>query len=159
MSLENEHIRNEFETFSGRFGPAAIVPATVKGINDDDTISIELSDGSLIDDARLKSVVKDGNKVLLIPAVDSCVLVGKIDNSDEYVVLVVDEITEVQYVVGGVKMVMDATGFLFKKDSDTLKQALVLIVEALQPTVVIYGNNPIYTKLSQALVKINNLLK
>jgi phage baseplate assembly protein gpV len=47
---------------------------------------------------------------------------------------------------------------LLQKGTDTLKQALTLIVEAVQPIVVLYGNNPVYTKLTQALTKINNLL-
>lgn len=54
---------------------------------------------------------------------------------------------------------IDATGYLVKKDADTLKQILTLIVEAVQPIVVIYGNNPVYSKLAQALVKINNMLR
>ncbi len=47
---------------------------------------------------------------------------------------------------------------LVQKGADTLKQALTLIVEAVQPIVVLYGNNPVYAKLTQALAKINNLL-
>lgn len=48
---------------------------------------------------------------------------------------------------------------LVQKGGDTLKQALVLIVEAVQPIVVLYGNNPVYSKLAEALTKINALLK
>lgn len=50
-------------------------------------------------------------------------------------------------------------GFLQQKGSDTLKQILVLITEAVQQVVVLYGNNPDYTKLTQALTKINNILE
>ena len=60
-------------------------------------------------------------------------------------------------ITGGVNVVIDEH-LLVEKDGDTLKQALTLIVEAVQPIVVIYGNNPIYSKLSEALTKINNLL-
>jgi phage baseplate assembly protein gpV len=45
------------------------------------------------------------------------------------------------------------------KGSDTLKQILTLIVEAVQATVVLQGNNPDAAKLSQALGKINAIME
>jgi phage baseplate assembly protein gpV len=45
-----------------------------------------------------------------------------------------------------------------KKGDDTLKQALTLINEAVTQIVVLYGNNPNYTKLLQAQQIINNIL-
>ena len=154
-----EKIKEQLAVFSGQYGPAAIVPATVKAINNDDTIAVEFSDESTVDDARLKAVVKAGNKVLLIPKVNSIVLVGKIENSDEYVVLAVDEISEVQYIIGTVKFSVDENGFLLKKHNDTLKEIATLIIEAVEPIIILEGRQPDLVKLAQAKVKVNNLLR
>jgi hypothetical protein len=71
----------------------------------------------------------------------------------------VDEITEVNLIIGTVKYKVDETGFLFQKDTDTLKDALTLIVDAVKQIFVVEGNNVDYPKLAQAQVKINNILK
>ena len=159
MSLEIQQIKEQFGDFANKYGPAAIIPAQVTAINEDDTIAVVFSDGVELDDVRLKSVVKSGNKVLLIPTIGSTVMVGKIQNSDEYIVIAVDEISEVVYNIGSAKYSVTSEGFLLQKGNDTLKEILTLIIEAVQPVVVIYGNNPVYLKLQQALNKIENLLR
>ncbi len=100
MNKEDADIKTQLKHFAAQFGPASILPAVVMAVNEDDTIQIKFSDESTIEDCRLKSVVKDGNKVLLIPAVASNVLVGRIDNSDEYVVLSIDEISRLLLIIG-----------------------------------------------------------
>ena len=157
---EREQIKEQLGNFAAMYGPAAILTATVTAVNnDDDTVTVDFDNGNTMDDVRLKAVVDTGNKVLLIPKIGSVVLVGSIENSDEYVVLVVHEISEVVYLIDTTRYSVNASGFLIKKGDDTLKQILTLIVEAVQPMVVIYGNNPVYTKLAEALVKIQNLLR
>lgn len=159
MGKENEDIKNELAKFAGKYAPAAIISAVVQSINADDTIVVVTGSGLEIDDARLKSVVKDGNKFILVPKVQSTVLIGRIEESEEWSVLMVEEIDKFLLKIGTVSVDVNATGFELKKGTDTLKQILVLLVEAIQPIVVIYGNNPNYTKLTQALTKINNLLR
>lgn len=159
MSLEQEQIKDQLASFSGKYGPAALQTATVKSLNEDDTAVIVFADGKEIDDARLKAVVKDGNKVLLIPAINSTVLTGSINNGDDYVIVSVDAISEIKVIVDQVCYSVNGSGFLVKKNDDTLKQVLTLIVEAVQDILVVYGNNPDYVKLTQALTKINNLFR
>jgi hypothetical protein len=156
---DNDEIKDELGKFSSRFAPAIIVAATVTAINEDDTIQVVFADESTLDDVRLKAVVKDGNKYILSPTVGSVVLVGKINNSDEYVVIAVEDITAINLIIGTVKYKVDETGFLFQKDTDTLKDALTLIVDAVKQIFVVEGNNVDYPKLAQAQVKINNILK
>ena len=159
MSKENDDMKNELGKFAGRYAPRTIVPATVTAVNGDTTIGVEFSDGTPIPDCRLKSVIKDGNQVLLIPVVGSSVLVGSIENSSDYVVIAVAEISEVQQIIDGVTYSMSTDGFLIKKGDDTLHDALSLIIEAVMQVVVIYGNNPDYAKLQQALAKVQNILR
>jgi hypothetical protein len=160
MSKENEQMKAAFKSVAETVGPVVIIPAVVTTVNDvDNTIAVEFSEGGTIEDVRLKAVVKDGNQFILIPKVGSNVLVGKIENSDEYIIISVDEITEVNLIIGTVKYKVDETGFLFQKDTDTLKDALTLIVDAVKQIFVVEGNNVDYPKLAQAQVKINNILK
>ena len=60
-------------------------------------------------------------------------------------------------IASGVRVEVDST-FGLSKGSDTLKDALTLLIEAVQQIMVIYGNNPDFSKLSQAQTKVNNLL-
>lgn len=157
MTQVVDQIKTEFETFSSRFGPSTIITATVTAVNADDTITAVTSDGVEHDDIRLRSVVKAGNKVISIPKLQSKVLIGKIENGDSYVVIAVEEIDDIIMIIGTVRFSFNQNGFLFEKGNDTLKDALKLIVEAVQVIVVMDGNNPNYQKLAQALNKINNL--
>jgi hypothetical protein len=122
MSLEQQQIKDEFVSFSEQFGPAVIMPAVVTAINEDDTIAVQFTNGSILDDVRMKAVIKDGSKFLLIPKINSNVLVGKIQNSDEYVLLTVHEIDNVEFIIGG--------KFLFKNDADNLLQLMQDFIQA-----------------------------
>lgn len=159
MSLTAEQIKDEFGSFAAKFGPAVILPATVTAVNENDTIALLFSDDSTVDDARLKAVVNDGNKVLFIPAVGSNVLVAKIENSEEYIVIAVDEISDIIYVIDDVQYEISADGFLIKKGDDTLKDALVTFIEAVEAIIVMQGRNPDRIKLSEAKNKIQNILR
>jgi hypothetical protein len=157
MDFVTEDIKNQFSTFSGKFGPAAILPASVLAVNDDNTAKVQFSDDSIVDDARLRSVVKDGNYFLLIPKENSIVQVARIENSDEYLVIAVEEITAVKVLIGGVKVEVDENGFKVENGADGLKEVLQMIIQAVQQIVVLQGNNPDYVKLQNALTKIENL--
>lgn len=160
MSLVDEQIRQELDKFSSKVGPETIVPAKVLSYNEnDETIEVELTSGAVIDDVRLKSMVKAGNKLVVVPSDDSFVLIGRIANSDEYVVVSVDEVDEIKIKVGTVDVDVDDTGVLVKKGTDTLKEILTNIIQACQVIVVAQGNNPDYVKLTTALTKVNNLLR
>ncbi len=138
-------------------GPTVVQLATVGQINGDDTITAELISGLIVDDVRLRSVVKDGNRIIIEPAPGSQVLIASIDNGGEYVVIAVEEINRVYVKIGELEFEL-SDKLMVKNGADTLKDALTMIVEAVQQVTVIYGNNPDYGKLTQALEKINNLL-
>ena len=160
MSDAVPDIKEQMGDFSKRYGPKTLKTATVTAVNDEDhTVSIRFSNERTVDDARLRAVVADGNKVVLVPKVDSIVVVGMLENSDEYVVLMVSEVTEVLYLVGEVEMSVNAAGILFKKENDTLKEILTLIIEAIEPIIVLEGRNPDRVKLATAKAKNNNLLR
>lgn len=157
---EIEQIKNELTKFAARYAPSTIIPATVLSYNSaDETISVALSNDAVIDDVRLRSVIKAGNKKILVPKVNSVVHIASIENSQEYFVAAVEEIDKEFLIIGTVKYDVDDTGFLIKKGNDTLKKILQNIIEAVQQVVVLQGNNPDYIKLQTALTSVNNLLR
>jgi hypothetical protein len=142
MNKEQDDINREFENFSRRHGPAAIVPAEVISVNEDEaTVHIKFSDDSEIDDARLKSVISDDAGIYALPSVGSTIQVARIENSDEYIVVAMDKVEKV----------------VIKNDGSSLKEILNLIIEAVQKIMVMQGNNPDFIKLAQAKTKTNNL--
>ncbi|SEW01874.1 hypothetical protein SAMN05428988_1307 [Chitinophaga sp. YR573] len=154
-----EQAKAQLQKFVRGLTPHTMTIATVTAINADDTISIEFPEGGTVDDCRLKSIVKDGDKILLIPKVDSKVIVGRLDGSDEFVVISVHEITEVVEIIGTTRYSHNDSGFLIQKGTDTLRDVFELIIEAVMQIVVIQGNNPDRIKLQQALIKAKNILR
>ncbi|MGQ0737668.1 MAG: hypothetical protein ACT4OJ_01285 [Bacteroidota bacterium] len=95
---------------------------------------------------------------VLVPAVDSIVVVEFLTKEAAYVSMV-SKVSEVKFKIGTAYYSATDVGFLIKKGDDTLKQVMTLIIEAVQQIVVMYGNNPNYAKLTEALAKVNNLLR
>jgi len=122
MSKELDQIREGLEQFSAKRGPAAIIPAVVKTVNEDDnTIAVVFSDEVQIDDVRLRSVVKSGNKTVRFPKVESVVLVGCIENSDEYVCIAMEEVDKVLYVIDNTKVETTADGHLIQVNNTKIE--------------------------------------
>lgn len=157
MSAELDQLKDELTTFLKRIVPHTIRQAKVNGINDDDTISVVLSDETVIDDARLRSVVKAGSKKISVPAIDSTVLVGKIETGDEYVVIAVEQIDRELVSIGDTEVEVTEDGVRIEKGGDSIKDILLLIVQSNKQVAVLYGNNEDFVKLQQAETKINNL--
>ena len=150
MSKDLEDIKDQLGKFAAKHGPTAIIPVTVTAINEDDTVAVEFSDDSVIDDVRLRSVVKDGNKVLIIPTVGSVVLVGRIENSEEYVVLAVEEISEIKYVIGDTTFSMTDAGFLIQRGTETNKKLLQDILSRIEELTVPTNTGPSGVPLNKA---------
>ncbi len=159
MSSVLDEIRDQMAKFSSKFGPEIISMAEVVKLNDDDTIAVITAGGDEIDDVRLKSVIKAGNKLIVSPKVGSVVIIGKISNTEEWLMLMADEVEKITLEIGELRLDIDEDGLLLQKDNDTLKEALNLIIESVQKIVVLQGNNPDYIKLNEAKNMVNNLLK
>ena len=160
MGKVEDDIKKQLQLLAGEFGPAQIISAKVLSVNiDEDTIAVAVDGGLEIDDVRLKSIIKAGNKLVLRPTVNSTVLIGRIENSDEWVMISPDEIDSIRLEIGEVKYEVDQTGFLFQKEESTLKELIQLMIEAIEPIVVLEGNNPDFVKLAQAKTILINLLR
>ena len=141
-------------------GSSDKVIATVTSVDKDKSCCDVEIDGNELGNIRLQAIVKENVKgCKYYPAVGSKVVVEQLNDKGDWMVTMLSEIEEVLFEIGTSKYQLKANGFLIKKGDDTLKQVLTLLVESIQPIVVVYGNNPNYVKLNQALTKINNLLQ
>lgn len=132
--------------------------AVVKSVDKTNCVCDVMVDELEIGDVRLKATIGDGGKGLKVfPAIDSAVLVKQMGGGI-YVVLMYSDIEDVLIEVGTAVHQITTTGHLIKNGTDTLKDALNLIIEGVQQIVVAYGNNPDYVKLQQASLIIQNLL-
>jgi len=85
MNKDTQQIKESLSRFAEKYGPAAIMPAKVVAVSDDDTVTIEML-GVTVEDVRLRSVVKPGGRIVLIPAINIIVQIARIENSDEFIV-------------------------------------------------------------------------
>jgi hypothetical protein len=158
MAGELDHIKSELDLFSSRRGPAALIPAVVLSVDEsDNTITVRLDNDAEIDDVQLRSVVKTGSKIIIVPAVDSVVLIAPINNSDEYYVVAVEAFEKV--VIKKETFTVEVTEKIKIENAvGNLKDAFINIIEATEQIVVLQGNNPNYVKLAQAKIAINSLM-
>jgi len=154
-------IRQRLKEMAAEVGPDCSILAQVKSVNEDEFTCDLYDDDSGLDffDVRLRPVIDGKEFITIIPKVDSWVLAVRIEDSDDWVVVSIGEAEKITTTIDTMIIEQNANGLLVKKADDTLKDALTLIVEAVQKIVVIQGTNPDQAKLSQALVKINNLLR
>jgi hypothetical protein len=157
----SEQIRSLLKTMAAEVGPDFSMLAQVKSVNEEEFTCDLYDEESELDffDVRLRPVLDEKECLTIIPKVDSWVLAMRIEASEDWMIVAVGEADKWRLKIGEAIIEQDSTGLLIQKDADTLKQALTLIVEAVQKIVVIQGTNPDYAKLTQALTKVNNLLR
>lgn len=154
-----QQIRNALQQWAAKHGPDASVLGTVKSVDDDAmTCSMEVDEGIEFE-VRLRPVLDGTESITLFPKVGSMALAIRIEADEDWYLLHAGEVDKWQLKIGTTIIEQDADGLLIKKDADTLKQVFTNIIEAVQQVVVMYGNNPDYTKLIEAQTKVNNLFK
>jgi hypothetical protein len=154
-------IREKLQQMARQFGPPSTLLGQVKSV-DENELTCDLYDEEtavVFYDVRLRPVLDGKESLTLIPKVDTWALAARIEDDDEWMIIAAGEIDRYRLSIGQTVIEQDSTGLLIAKQDDTLKQVLTLIVEAVQKIVVIQGTNPDLPKLSQALTKINNLLR
>lgn len=154
----DEEIKEYMRQFSAQYGPIVTQLAMVKSVNENDTVVVQLFDDTIIDDVRLKSIIKAGNEWVLIPEIQSLILIGKIGNSSEWAMFLPHSVTAVKSKIGEQQLLFNKDGLQLKNEGETLKDALVKIIQACEQILVLQGNNPNYQMLSEAKTIINKIL-
>lgn len=156
MEFEKE-IKELLQKFSQQFGPVIIIEADVLSINEDDTMVVELPGKIVIDDVRLKSVIKDGSFFKITPEIGSTVCIGRIGSSEEWILISTGNIQNMMVAFDSLIFRLREDGLYLKKGNDNIKEVFENIIESVMQIVVMNGNNPNYDKLQTALEKTQNL--
>lgn len=156
MEFEKE-IKELLQKFSQQFGPVIIIEADVLSINEDDTMVVELPGKIVIDDVRLKSVIKDGSFFKITPEIRSTVCIGRIGSSEEWILISTGNIQNMMVAFDSLIFRLREDGLYLKKGNDNIKEVFENIIESVMQIVVMNGNNPNYDKLQTALEKTQNL--
>jgi len=156
-----EQIRQLLDERAARVGPSPTMLATVQSVNEAEATCVLWDEETALEyyDVRLRPVLDGKESITIFPKAGSCGLAVRLENTEEWMVVACSEADKWRLKTGEAIIEQDATGLQIKKQNDTLRQALELIIQAVMNVVVIQGTNPDYTKLQQALTKIQNILR
>jgi hypothetical protein len=152
-----EALLNLLHSFLLEHAPKSLIVG--KAINvGEDTCDVEVEGETALLDVRLLAVIDNlTSKVLIKPKEGSKVVVGFLHNSEKKAfVTSYSEIEEVIILRGNVLFRVKEK-FEMKVGNDSIKDVLRLVIEAVLQIFILYGNNPAYLKLQQALQKLNNI--
>lgn len=91
-----------------------------------DTVEINV-DGLELSSVRLRSIIdSQGNRVVIYPAVESTVLVGRIGKSNELYVQAVGQVDKVLCRIGDMKLEVTEAGFVYNEGRHTTANADIL---------------------------------
>ena len=128
-----EQIREKLLEMAKSTGPAVSNIAKVKSVDQQKAICVlEDEDGQEIFDVRLRPVLNGKKSFLQIPKVGTYVLAIRIEDDDDWMVIACDEIDKMIWYAGSAIFEMDDTGFLLKKENETLKKIMLDIVKAVK---------------------------
>lgn len=154
-----EEIRDALANHAKRFGPAASMIANVKTVDEVNFTCVLEDDGLTYEDVRLRPVL-DGNEGLtLFPKINTWALAVRIEQGEDWMLVAAGEYDKWRLKIGTAVIEQNSTGLLIKKDADSLKDALVTLIEAVEAIIVLQGRNPDRVKLLAAKTKIINILR
>lgn len=147
--------RELYDRLKSLTGSNTLMPAIVKAVHADNTLTCTIGDYEVYDVQMQARTSGDG--LIPKPAVGSVVLLDKISENN-YAVVLTSELKSIVAKVDDTAVEIDNAGVVIKKATDSLKDVMKLTIEATQQIVVASGTNPNYAKLTQALVKLNNIM-
>lgn len=128
-----EQIRKRLEDMAKDHGPAVSNIAKVKSVDEAKATCILIDeDGQEFFDVRLRPVLSGKKSFILVPKVNSYVLAIRIEDDDDWMIIAADEIVKIGYYIGSTIIEIDATGFLLKKENETLKKILADLVGTIK---------------------------
>lgn len=152
-------IREALEIHVKRHGPSMVYSATVKALTAHDTLTVGLDTGLEVPDVRLRSIVSSGNKIVMIPKVGSVVQIVAIENSWEFIVIAVEEITGFKTVIDTVEFSVDNSKLGLKKGTDSLAKLFGELIDEVNKIVVLMGTSPNVAALTAIKTRFNQMFE
>lgn len=160
---KKSQIRQGLKKLAAEHGPLQTMLVQVTSVNEDEFICNVIDDDVEIFDVRLRPVLNGNTGIVLIPTLQSWVLITRIEEDQEWCVIGVDEVDKVIMVVGECRFEIN-DGFLIKKGTETLKKIFDDLIAQIKlivvPTNVGPSGNPLNGTAFDAIkTRADNLLK
>jgi predicted nucleic acid-binding Zn-ribbon protein len=128
-----EQIRQALKDMAKDHGPAVSNIAKVKSVDESTALCVLIDeDEQEILNVRLRPVLSDKKSFILVPKVGSYVLAVRVEDDDDWMIIAADEVTKVGYYIENTIIEIDAAGFLFQKENETLKKIMVDLITAIK---------------------------
>jgi hypothetical protein len=128
-----EQIREGLKAMAKSDGPAVSNIAKVKSVDETKATCVLIDeDGQEFFDVRLRPVLTGNKSFILVPKVGSYVLAVRVEDDEDWMVIAADEIEKIGYYIGNTIFEIDATGFSFKKENESLKGLMVDLLGAIK---------------------------
>jgi hypothetical protein len=165
--LWEERIRQGMIDMASKHGPAQIVTGTVLDVDEtQDTCTVTTVDGLEIPEVQLRATINPDEKKawVLLPAVNSEVLIGNIENGTQWCVLMVSEITGIRSEVNNTVFEVDGEKFQLSNDQENLSTLIGDLITTIREMVFTTNVGPtiqlVNDQAFQSLqTRFNNLLK
>lgn len=157
MSLDDQ-IRKALAEFKKT--DALVFTATVKAVNETaKTITVTDVDDFEFNDVRLAAAEDDKKSVLVIPKLESTVLVTMIGNDQN--TLFVSKVNEVESILGVIdktEFKVNESGYQIIRDGESLKTVLNDYIDEVNKIKVIYGNTINVVNTTAIKQRLNKIL-
>lgn len=128
-----EQLRKALLEIAKGLGPAVSNIAKVVSVDENKAVcELEDEDGQKIFNVRLRPVLNGKKSYLLVPKTGTYVLAVRVEDDDDWMVVACDEIIKVGYYVDGCVFEIDDSGFLLKKENETLKKLMADLIAAIK---------------------------
>lgn len=171
-----EEIIERLKSLIRKATPIGSLLGKVKSVDKSKNTCVLTDDDTGLDypDVRLRPVLNGSGGLTVYPKVGSFGLAIRIENDEDWKLIDCTEIEGFELLVGQMKLklkdskvtiengtaVFEQSSSGFKiETSASLKEVIQLVIEAVQATIVTYGSPPDPVKLTQALTKLNLVLK
>lgn len=156
---KHEQIREALREFVKRTTGNLTMLALVDSVDEENYTCTLVDDDLKYYDVRLRPVLDGKQSLTVFPKQGTWVFAIKIEEDDDWMIISTGEADKIRWKAGDAIVEQTAEGLLVQKQTDTLREALILLVEAVQSIIVIEGRNPDRIKLQQSLTKIQNILR
>lgn len=114
---QDEKIREVIKRLSGSSSAPVMLVCTVKEISDDKTyVSAEVSDGLVLEEVRLRSIIGGDKGSYVVPKVGSKILALKIGASDDFYCVATEEATNVLIKFGNTSLEVNDESIIFNNN-------------------------------------------
>lgn len=144
---KKEQIRKALAAFSGQYGPAPTILATVTSVNEAEQTCVltdDDNDGTVYNDVRLRPVIDGNSSTAIIPLVGTWGLAIMIEGGQdaEWMLIGAGQITKLIVMCGTFQFEVTNTGFKIASATDSLKQILSDLITDIQAITVTTPDGP-----------------